>query len=149
MQLHELEKPAGSDSKRKRVGRGPGSGWGKTCGRGHKGQKSRSGASIRRGFEGGQTPLHRRLPKFGFTNIFRKEYAIVNLQTLEARDDIQPAEEVTRELMIEKRLIRKSDKRVKLLAQGDFSKALTIHVNHASQAAIEKVKAAGGNVQVS
>ncbi len=146
MQLHNLEKPEGSTKQRKRVGRGPGSGLGKTCGRGHKGYKSRSGAKRRRGFEGGQMPIHRRLPKFGFTNIFRTEYTIINLDTLEKHGDLDTSDVITKEILQSKKIIRNLKRPVKLLGNGDLSKALKIQVDKASQSAVDKVKAAGGEV---
>ncbi|MGK5090721.1 50S ribosomal protein L15 [Deltaproteobacteria bacterium TL4] len=146
MLLHQLEKPQGSTKQRKRVGRGPGSGTGKTAGRGQRGQKARSGCSIRRGFEGGQTPLHRRLPKFGFTNVFRTEYTIVNLSTLDSREDVDASVVLTKEVLRSKGVIRNLNRPVKLLAQGELSKPLIIEVDRASGAAVEKVKAAGGEV---
>lgn len=146
MELQNLQKPKGSTKSRKRVGRGPGSGWGKTCGRGQNGYKSRSGSKKRRGFEGGQMPLHRRLPKIGFTNIFRQEYNIVNLSTLERLADLNLSEVLTKEVLHTRRIIRKSKLPVKLLGNGELSKAVKIEVDKASQSAIEKVKAAGGEV---
>ncbi|MBF0287194.1 MAG: 50S ribosomal protein L15 [SAR324 cluster bacterium] len=146
MQLHNLEKPEGSTKPRKRIGRGPGSGTGKTCGRGHKGYKSRSGAKRRRGFEGGQMPIHRRLPKFGFTNIFRIEYTIINLSTLDKLGDFDASDVITKEILQSKKIIRNLKHPVKLLGNGDLSKAVKIQVDKASQSAMEKVKAAGGEV---
>ena len=147
MYLHDLETPAGSRKKRKRVGRGPGSGWGKTCGRGQKGQKSRSGASIKRGFEGGQMPLNRRLPKYGFNNSrFQKECDIVNVASLEAIQDLDSSLVFTKELLKSYGLIRNSKILVKLLGNGELTKPLKIQVDQASKSAIEKVKAAGGEV---
>ncbi len=146
MELHNLQKPEGSTKQRKRVGRGPSSGWGKTCGRGEGGYKSRSGSKKRRGFEGGQMPLHRRLPKFGFTNIFRTEYTIINLNTLNKHEGLDPSELLTKEVLKSKRIIRNTKLPVKLLGNGELSKAVKIEVNKASQSAVEKVKAAGGEV---
>lgn len=146
MELHNLQKPEGSTKRRKRVGRGPGSGLGKTCGRGHNGYKSRSGSKKRRGFEGGQMPLHRRLPKFGFTNIFRQEYNIVNVCTLENLADLDSSQVLTKEVLLARRVIRKSRLPVKLLGKGELSKVVKIQVDKASESAIEKVKAAGGEV---
>lgn len=146
MDLHNLQKPKGSTKQRKRVGRGPGSGWGKTCGRGEGGYKSRSGSKKRRGFEGGQMPLHRRLPKFGFTNIFRIEYTIINLSTLDKLDGLDSEEVLTKEFLKSKKIIRNLKHPVKLLGKGDLSKAVKIEVDKASQSAMEKVKAAGGEV---
>ena len=149
MELHNLQKPEGSTKRRKRVGRGPGSGWGKTCGRGQNGYKSRSGAKRRRGYEGGQMPLHRRLPKFGFTNIFRQEYNIVNVSTLENLADLDSSQVLTKEMLLARKIIRKSKLPVKLLGKGELSKVVKIEVDKASQSAIEKVKAAGGEVILS
>lgn len=145
MQLHQLQKPEGSTKKRKRVGRGPGSGLGKTCGKGQKGQKSRSGGKIRRGFEGGQMPLSRRLPKFGFKNISRQEYAIVNVSTLEMCDALG-AETVTKTQLKEQGLIRNFNLPVKLLGDGEIKKSITVEVDSASRSAIEKIEEAGGKV---
>lgn len=146
MSLNNLKPAPGSKpSKRKRVGRGPGSGNGKTAGRGHKGAQSRSGYSFKRGFEGGQMPLHRRLPKRGFTNIFRTEYAVVNLDQLEARFDAGAA--VTPDSLREVGLV--SDRRalIKVLGRGDISKALTVQAHKFSGAAAEKLAAAGGTAE--
>lgn len=146
MFLHQLENQENARKKKARVGRGPGSGSGKTCGRGQKGQKSRSGGKIKRGFEGGQTPLHRRLPKFGFTNIFRTEYTIINVSDLDQRQDVDGSETLTKEILKNKGVIRNLNRPVKLLANGNLTKALKIEVDKASRSAIEKVKAAGGEV---
>lgn len=142
MKLHELSPAKGSRHKKKRVGRGPGSGLGKTAGRGHKGQRSRSGYSQRIGFEGGQMPLTRRVPKRGFTNIFRKEYTVVNLERLEGLDgDIGP------ELLVEKGLVR-SGMAVKVLGTGEVTKALNVSAHKFSKSAQEKIEAAGGKCEV-
>ncbi len=146
MNLHNLEKPLGSKKKPKRVGRGPGSGSGKTCGKGQKGQKSRSGGKVRRGFEGGQMPLYRRLPKFGFTNPNAVTFSIINLSTLENRSDVASGEVLTKNLLKEKRIVRNLNHPIKLLADGTLTKSLKIEVDKASQTALEKVKAAGGEV---
>ena len=146
MNLHQLQKPKGSRKKPTRVGRGPGSGLGKTSGRGQKGQKARTGGKVRRGFEGGQNPVHRRLPKFGFTNNFRIEYSIVNLATLEAREDITSSETITKDMLKAKRLIPHLRNPVKLLGDGQITKALKIEVDRSSASALEKIKAAGGEV---
>lgn len=146
MQLHNLEKPKGSTKTRKRVGRGPGSGLGKTCGRGQKGYKSRSGSKTRRGYEGGQNPLINRLPKFGFTNIFRTEYTIINLSTLDKLEDIDLSETLTKETLKAKRIVRNLKQPVKLLGEGELKKAIKIEVDKASKSAVDKVKAAGGEV---
>lgn len=145
MKLNELKSPSGANKSIKRVGRGIGSGHGKTSTRGHKGQKSRSGSGIRPGFEGGQMPLQRRLPKRGFTNIFKKEYAIVNLKELNVFDDNT---EVTPELLIEKGLIKKAKDGVKILGDGELEKTLIIKAHKVSKQAEEKVTARGGKVEV-
>ena len=145
MRLHELKPAPGSRRNPKRVGRGPGSGLGKTAGRGHNGQKSRSGYSRRRGFEGGQMPLHRRLPKRGFTNIFRKEYRIVNVERLaafEAGSAVDPA------AMLEAGLLRKGTTPVKVLGDGALTVALTVRAHKFTRSAIEKIEAAGGTAEV-
>ncbi|MCL1916956.1 MAG: 50S ribosomal protein L15 [Peptococcaceae bacterium] len=146
MKLHELKPAAGSTSKRKRVGRGNGSGMGNTACRGHKGQKARSGGGVRPGFEGGQMPITRRLPKHGFNNIFRKEYAVVNLKDLESKFD--DGAEVTVAALVDKGLIKKKDTLVKILGQGELSKKLTIRVGKISAGAAQKVEGAGGKVEV-
>jgi large subunit ribosomal protein L15 len=127
---------------RKRIGRGESSGWGKTCGKGHKGQKSRSGASISPGFEGGQMPLQRRLPKKGFNNKFRVEYNVINVKDLQRFD---PEIEVTEELIRQKGLVKRKGP-IKLLSDGDVEAAYTVKVNRASKAAKKKVEAASGKV---
>jgi large subunit ribosomal protein L15 len=142
MKLHDLSPAAGSRRNRKRIGRGPGSGLGKTAGRGHKGQLSRAGFSRRRGFEGGQMPLLRRVPKRGFTNIFRTEYEIVNLAALA---DLKGA--VTPELLAEKGLV-KAGRPVKILGQGEIKKKLKISAHKFSAAAKSKIEAAGGSCEV-
>lgn len=145
MRLHELKPPAGSRTPKKRVGRGSGSGLGKTCGRGHKGQNSRSGGGVRPGYEGGQMPLQRRLPKRGFTNIFKKQFSLVNLRDLSIFEDgsiIDP------EGLAAANLIRKPDLTVKLLGQGKITKVLTIKVHAASVSAAQAVEAAGGSVEI-
>jgi large subunit ribosomal protein L15 len=140
MNLNNLHPAKNSKKDRKRVGRGPGSGRGKTAGRGTKGQKSISGYSRKRGFEGGQMPLSRRLPKRGFTNIFRKEYSAVNLTRLEkvTKKEIKPKD------MVEAGIIKKETERVKILGQGDISSAKTIHAHKFSAAALKKIEDAGG-----
>jgi large subunit ribosomal protein L15 len=143
--LHNLAPAKGSRKERKRVGRGHGSGHGKTASRGHKGAKSRSGWKKKRGFEGGQMPLHRRVPKRGFHNPFREEYEVVNLDSLAERFDGDV--EVTPELLRERGLVQ-SDVRVKVLARGDISKALTIKAHKFSGKAAEKIAAAGGKAEV-
>lgn len=145
MNLSELRPAPGSKPKATRVGRGIGSGLGKTSGRGHKGQKARSGGGVRPGFEGGQMPLHRRLPKRGFTNIFKKEIVIVHLEDLNQFDE---GTNVTPELLVEAGLIKSIKDGVKILANGELNKALTVKVHGCSKAAAEKIAAAGGKVEV-
>lgn len=144
MRLGELRPPAGSQHKPKRVGRGPGSGLGKTSGRGHKGQKSRSGGSLPPWFEGGQMPLARRLPKRGFTHIFKKVFAIVNVGDL---DVFEVNTTVTPDLLAQRGLIRKAGDRVKILGEGELTKGLTVHAHQFSKSAAQKISAAGGSVQ--
>ena len=144
MQLHELN--AGSKKKRKRVGRGPGSGLGKTCGRGHKGAKSRSGFKNKRGFEGGQTPLKRRLPKFGFTNPNRQTYQLINLDRLEKLEQLTDGDSLEMQQMLEMGLIRNTKTPVKLLGRGSLTKKIKITVDKASRGAVESVTQAGGEV---
>ncbi len=141
MKLHDLSPAAGSTRNRKRLGRGRGSGTGGTAGRGHKGQKSRSGYSRRLGFEGGQMPLIRRIPKRGFTNIFRKEIAVVNVRDLGALEG-----EVTPEILVEKGLVRKGLP-VKILGEGELSVALKVQAHRFSRSAREKIEAAGGSCE--
>ncbi|MFA8438901.1 50S ribosomal protein L15 [Pueribacillus sp. YX66] len=145
MKLHELKPSEGSRHARKRVGRGIGSGFGKTSGRGHKGQNARSGGGVRPGFEGGQTPLFQRLPKRGFTNINRKEYVIVNLDKLNQFDE---GTEVTPELLLETRVIRKLNNGVKILGNGSLEKKLTVKAHKFSESAKQAIESAGGNVEV-
>jgi large subunit ribosomal protein L15 len=142
MDLSNLKPAKGAKQKRKRVGRGPGSGNGKTAGRGHKGAQSRSGYSYKRGFEGGQMPLHRRLPKRGFNNVFRTEYSVVNLDQLEARFDAGST--VTPDALREAGLIHGKRLPVKVLGRGDVTKALTVQAHKFSGKAAEKLAAAGG-----
>jgi large subunit ribosomal protein L15 len=144
MDLSNLKPPKGATHKRKRVGRGPGSGHGKTAGRGSKGAKSRSGFKQKRGFEGGQMPLHRRLPKRGFHNLFRTEYAVVNLDELGAR--VPAGTVVTPELLRERRLVRTAQP-IKVLARGDIGVALTVKAHKFSGKAAEKIAAAGGSIE--
>tara|TARA_B100000579_G_scaffold88421_1_gene69510 strand:- start:758 stop:1210 length:453 start_codon:yes stop_codon:yes gene_type:complete len=144
MHLHELN--AGSRKKRKRVGRGPGSGLGKTCGRGHKGAKSRSGFKNKRGFEGGQTPLKRRLPKFGFTNPNRQTYQLINLDRLEKLEQLTDGASLEMQQMLEMGLIRNTKTPVKLLGRGSLTKKIKITVDKASRGAVESVTQAGGEV---
>ena len=145
MRLHELVPPAGARQRRKRVGRGTGSGHGKTSGRGEKGQKARSGAHIHPWFEGGQLPLHRRVPKRGFTNRSRQVYAIVNLKDLER---FEPGTKVTPGLLREMGLVKDLKAGLKVLAGGILSKPLTVSAHKLSKQAIEKILAAGGRVEV-
>ena len=145
MDLSNLQKPKGSTHSKKRIGRGQGSGNGKTAGRGHKGAKSRSGFKRKRGFEGGQMPLHRRVPKRGFHNIFREEYEVVNLDTLQER--FEAGVEVTPELLRERGLVGRTGQ-VKVLARGDIAKALTVRAHKFSGKAAEKIAAAGGKAEV-
>ena len=144
MELHTLKPPTGSRKNRKRVGRGPGSGMGETSARGHKGAKARSGYRHKIGFEGGQMPLHRRLPKIGFTNIFKQEYQVVNLTDL-AR--LAPGE-VTTEAMKVAGLIRSSRIPVKILGNGTLEKPYTVKAAAFSKSAVTKIEAAGGKAEV-
>ncbi len=146
MKLHELRPNAGGGSKKtKRLGRGTATGQGKTAGRGQKGQKSRSGGGVRPGFEGGQMPLYRRVPKRGFTNIFAKEYAIVNIDSLEAFED---GAEITPAVLKEAGIIKKELDGVKILGNGELSKKLTVKASKFSKSAVEKIEANGGKVEV-
>lgn len=145
MKLHELKSPPGANKRAKRVGRGPGSGHGKTSTRGHKGQKSRSGGGVRLGFEGGQMPLQRRIPKRGFTNIFKKEFALVNVKDLNIFAD---GTEVTPELLQAHGLIKKINDGVKILGDGELERTLTVKAHKISKQAEEKVVAKGGKVEV-
>jgi large subunit ribosomal protein L15 len=142
MSLSNLRPPKGAKHARKRVGRGPGSGHGKTASRGSKGAKSRSGFRFKRGFEGGQMPLHRRVPKRGFHNPFRVEYEVVNLDQLAAKFDAGAV--VTPELLRERGLVPRGTAPIKILARGDLGKALTVRAHKFSGTAAEKLKAAGG-----
>jgi len=143
--LNNLTPPKGANRKSKRVGRGIGGGHGKTATRGYNGQKSRSGASIRPGFEGGQMPLHRRLPKRGFTNIFRKEYAIVNLDQLAA---FEAGTEVTPLALQERGIVHRLKDGLKILAAGDLQHPLRVRAHKFSKSAIDKIQKAGGTVEV-
>lgn len=144
--LNKIKAPAGAVHKKKRVGRGPGSGLGKTSGRGNKGQKSRSGYSSMRGFEGGQMPLHRRLPKRGFTNIFKKDWAEVNVAELERLFDAGTT--VTPADLVAKGLVRKTlQDAVVVLGQGEIKKALTVQAHRFSAGAKSKIEAAGGQAE--
>ena len=146
MSLNNLRPPRGARRDRKRVGRGPGSGHGKTASRGSKGAKSRSGFRFKRGFEGGQMPLHRRVPKRGFHNLFRVEYAVVNLDTL--AEVFDAGSSVTPELLRERGLVRKASAPVKVLGRGDITKQLTVHAHKFSGSAAEKIAAAGGAAEL-
>ena len=146
MSLNNLRPPKGAKHSKTRVGRGHGSGQGKTAGRGHKGAQSRSGWGKKRGFEGGQMPLHRRVPKRGFTNPFRVEYAVVNLDTLVEVFDA--GSDVTPELLRERGLVREKRALIKVLGRGDVTKKLTVRAHKFSWTAAEKIAAAGGVAEV-
>ena len=147
MKLHELSPAEGSVRGRYRKGRGPGSGNGKTAGRGHKGQNSRAGGGVRIGFEGGQLPLYRRLPKRGFTNArFKKEYAIINLGILEKY--FNDGDAVSMDILIEKRILRKKLDGLKVLAKGEFTKKLDVQAAVFSAASKEKIESLGGKAEV-
>lgn len=145
MKLHEMKPAAGARKQRKRVGRGTGSGHGKTSGRGHDGQNARSGGGVRLGFEGGQIPLFQRLPKRGFTNINRKEYAIVNLDTLNRFDE---GTEVTPELLIETGIVSNAKSGIKILGNGTLEKKITVKAHKFSASAKEAIEKAGGQTEV-
>src|SRR5271170_4487403 len=144
LNLSNLKAPKKANENKKRVGRGMGSGMGKTSTRGHKGQGSRSGSSLMRGFEGGQMPLHRRLPKRGFTNIFKTEYEVVNLDRLAKLDE----SEITPEVLRKAGVVTSKNTLVKVLGQGELSKALTVHAHKFSKSAQEKIEKAGGKIVV-
>jgi large subunit ribosomal protein L15 len=144
-ELSNLKAPKGSRQARKRVGRGPGSGTGKTSGRGQKGQKARAASKKRPGFEGGQMPLQRRVPKRGFTPRTRNEYAIVNVATLNA---FEAGTEITPELLAERGMIRKASDQVKILGNGDLTVSVSLKAHKISQSAADKVSAAGGSFEV-
>jgi large subunit ribosomal protein L15 len=146
MSLDRIRPPKGAKHPKKRLGRGPGSGHGKTASRGHKGAKSRSGHRFKRGFEGGQMPLHRRVPKRGFHNPFRVEYAVVNLDTLAEVFDAGSA--VTPDVLRERGLVRQSGARIKVLGRGDITKKLTVQAHKFSGSAAQKIAAAGGTAEV-
>jgi large subunit ribosomal protein L15 len=141
MELSQLKYASGSRKRRKIVGRGAGSGHGKTSTRGHKGQHSRSGAHAKFGFEGGQMPLHRRLPKRGFHNVFRTEYQPVNLQALA---DLKDVKQVTPEVLLARRVVRKKNVPIKILGMGEITQALEVHAHRFSKSAREKIEKAGG-----
>ena len=145
MKLHEMKPAKGARKERNRVGRGMASGNGKTSGRGHDGQNSRSGGGVRLGFEGGQLPLFQRLPKRGFTNINRKEYAIVNLETLNRFDE---GTEVTPELLIETGIVSNEKSGIKILGNGTLEKKITVRAHKFSASAKEAIEKAGGQVEV-
>jgi large subunit ribosomal protein L15 len=144
MNLSNLRAPRKAAENKKRVGRGMGSGMGKTSTRGHKGQRSRSGARIMRGFEGGQMPLHRRLPKRGFVNIFREEYAVVNLSDLASLGETN----ITPEFLRQRSLVNGKNKRVKILGDGELNIALTVQAHKFSKSAEEKIRTAGGKTEI-
>lgn len=145
MNLHEMKYNEGARKERKRIGRGHGSGNGKTAGKGHKGQKARSGGGVALGFEGGQTPLYKRIPKRGFTNFTRKEYAIINVEDLNVFEN---GVEVTPELLIETGLVKKELSGVKVLGNGTLEKKLTVKCHKASKSAVAAIEKAGGKVEV-
>jgi len=145
LRLHDLAPAPGSRKVRKRVGRGPGSGWGKTAGKGHKGQKARSGAKIPPWFEGGQMPLIRRIPKRGFKNIFRKEYAVVNVRDL---NRFPENSEIGPEELKKVGLVKKVKHGIKLLAEGELQHPVKIRVHKASESAVKKVQSVGGEVLI-
>ena len=140
MNLSKLRAPKNANSGRKRIGRGMGSGMGKTSTRGHKGQGSRSGSSLMRGFEGGQMPLHRRMPKRGFTNIFRTEYTVLNLDRIAETGE----KDLTYDKLVELRLVRKRNALVKILGVGELKTAVTVYAHKFSKTAQEKIEKAGG-----
>jgi large subunit ribosomal protein L15 len=145
MKLSELRPAKGAKTQRKRIGRGKGSGTGKTSGKGHKGLKARSGGGIRPGYEGGQMPMQRRLPKRGFTNIFRKVWSVINVKDLNRF----PADSIVdAEALLAEGLVKRSSTGIKLLGGGEVDRKLTVKVDRASKAAVEKVLAAGGTVEV-
>ena len=144
MALNDLRPPDGATHSKKRIGRGQGSGQGKTAGRGHKGAKSRSGFKFKRGFEGGQMPLHRRLPKRGFTNIFKKIHAVVNLADLERFDNGSTIDEAA---LRQAGLVKGRNDGIKVLGNGKLSKKLTVHATKFSAAARKQIEAAGGSCQ--
>ena len=147
MKLNELSPAIGSKTEAKRKGRGAGSGNGKTAGRGHKGQNARTGGGVRPGFEGGQIPLYRRLPKRGFTNsLFKKDYAIINLETLDKI--FNDGDAVSMEVLLEKGIVKKELNGLKVLARGEITKKLTVKAAIFSASAKEKIEAAGGKAEV-
>ena len=145
MRLHQLKPASGARSVSKRVGRGIGSGLGKTAGKGHKGQRARSGGGKGPYFEGGQTPLQRRLPKRGFTNIFRREQTVVNVERL---NEFEDGTEVTPDLLIKSGIIKKADNGVKILGRGKLGRKLTVKMQGFSKSAVAKIESAGGKAEV-
>ena len=145
MKLHELKAPQGSTKNRKRRGRGQGTGQGTTGGRGMNGQKSRSGGGVRLGFEGGQMPLYRRIPKRGFTNIFGTEYTEINVERL---NDFEDGTVVTPELLAELGMVKQVKDGIKVLGRGELTKNITVKANKFSKSAVEKIEAAGGKAEV-
>ena len=145
LELNNLRPAKGANKKSKRVGRGPGSGHGKTAGKGEKGQKSRSGFSQKPGFEGGQMPLHRRIPKRGFTNKFAKQYAVLNVRDLNGFED---GATVTPESLTEKGLVKRGKDGVRVLGEGELTRKLTVRAHHFSESAKTKIEKAGGAVEV-
>lgn len=145
MKIHELRAPEGATKNPKRKGRGTGSGQGKTAGRGMNGQNSRSGGGTRLGFEGGQMPLYRRIPKRGFTNIWKKEWEIVNVEALNVFDD---GTEITPDLLLETGLAKKVVDGIKILGEGTLDKKITVKAHKFSKSAIEKIESAGGKAEV-
>jgi large subunit ribosomal protein L15 len=146
MKLNELTPSPGSRKDPKRVGRGVGSGWGKTAGRGSKGQNSRAGGGVRPGYEGGQMPIHRRLPKRGFTNIFKKEIAVVNVRDLKRFESGSVVDEAA---LVRTGLVKGRRDGIKLLGKGELDQPLTVKIKFVSKSAKEKIEAAGGTVEVS
>jgi large subunit ribosomal protein L15 len=146
MRLNDLAPPPGARKARKRIGRGVGSGWGKTAGRGSKGQNSRSGGGVRPGYEGGQMPIHRRLPKRGFTNVFKKTYALVNIRDLAKMEHGSVVDEAA---LVRAGLVKGRRDGVKLLGQGDINIPLTLKVDLVSRSARQKIESAGGTVEAS
>lgn len=144
-QLHDLTPSKGANRPKKRVGRGPGSGLGVRAGRGQKGQKSRSGYSQRAGFEGGQMPLYRRLPKRGFKNRFAKTYVVINVSTL---NQFEPGSEVTPQVLVEKGIVKNLRDGLRVLGEGELSRKLTVKAHHFSETAKAKIEAAGGSAEV-
>lgn len=145
MKLHDLAPSKGAKHKRKRIGRGPGSGHGKTATKGHKGLKARSGGGKRPGFEGGQMPLVRRIPKYGFVNQFRTEYTIINLKSLA---DLETTEAITPQLLMNEGLVRRKGQLIKILAQGEVTRPLVVQAHKFSKSAEAKIQAAGGRAEV-